>query len=126
MILDMHVASHVCTGSDEDISFNDSRIFDLKVSDVDAASGLITVSSCAILVELSCRIEIGSVEEGGTVREGLKYTYEVRGIHADKTDPKLFGMKPDVALKPWNGDINGRHIDTVIRVPYGEAMPEKS
>lgn len=118
--------SHGSTGADEDISFNDARIFDLKVGKIDAASGMIKVSGRVILVQLSYRVDVGPVERGQSVQEGLKYTYEGRGIHADKNGPKLSGLHPDVALKPWSGDLDRRHVKTVIRVPYGGAIPEKS
>ncbi|KAE9364806.1 HET-domain-containing protein [Stipitochalara longipes BDJ] len=118
--------SHVSAKPAEDVTLNDPRVYDLEIRKLNAASGLITVAGHVILVELSCRIEVGQLDDGETLQEGLKYYYEVLGVYADAKGPKAFPMKPDVALKPWNGDVNGRHIETIIRVPYGEEIPEKS
>jgi hypothetical protein len=102
-------------------------VYDLELRKLNAASGLITVVGHLVLVELSCRIEADGLSEteAGEEKE-LKYKYEVQGVYADASGPQGFPMKPDVALKPWSGDVNGRHISTVIRVPFGEAIPEKS
>jgi hypothetical protein len=102
-------------------------VYDLELRTLNAASGLITVVGHVVLVEVSCRIEVDGLSETEAGEEKkLRYTYEVQGVYADASGPQGFPMKPDVALKPWSGNVNGRHISTVIRVPFGEAIPEKS
>lgn len=114
----------------EGFELNDPTTYDLEVRRINPASGLITVAGHVILVELSCRIEANTLEESEEGEEGkekkLKYHYEVLGVYATTEGPKGFPMKPDVALKPWSGDLDGRRVSTVIRSPYGEALPETS
>jgi hypothetical protein len=118
--------SYVCARPIEGMTV-DPMVYDLELRKLNAASGLITVAGHVVLVELSCRIEADGVSETEAREEKkLTYHYEVHGVYAEASGPKGYPMKADVALKPWSGDINGRHVSTVIRVPYGEANPQKS
>ncbi len=85
-----------------------------------------TFAGRLISVELRCRIEPVTVSRGKSTREGLLYHYEVPGVHADKDGMAAVEMHPDVALKPWSGDVSGRHTETVIRVPCVEGILKKS
>ncbi|KAN0099183.1 HET domain containing protein [Hyaloscypha variabilis] len=118
--------SHINTIPFED-SYSElgSIVFDLDVLGINDVSGLITFAGQLISVELSCDMELIEQHEENNSTEGnkLKYNYAVLGVYKDG---QPYAMQPDVPLKPWSGSVNGRHISSVIRVPYGEPLPEKS
>ena len=88
---------------------------------VDVSSGLIAVVGHAILVELNCCITPDPYpENSSTADTQLKYDYKL------VTSTKPVSIYPDVSLKPWSGNVNGRYISIVVRVPDGENPPEKS
>jgi hypothetical protein len=118
--------SHVSATPMEDWAESDPIHHGLEVRKLNAASGLITFVGRIISAELSCRVEIDNTpgkESNLTKEKKFSYHYEVLGVYKEG---KLLPVTADVPLKPWSGNINGQYISTVIRSPYGEAIPEKS
>lgn len=100
---------------------NDPIEWDLECQSINGDSGLIRVTGQTVLIYLHVTVERDKQEDNPNERK-FTYKYDVRGIANDKGYP----ITPDVALKPWNGDLEGEDVSTVIRVPYGETPPEES
>lgn len=118
--------THVSITPMEGWGESDPINYDLEVRKLNAASGLITFLGHVISTELSCRVEINNApneESNPTKEKKFNYRYKVLGVY---NLGKPFPATADVPLKPWSGNINGQYISTVIRIPYGEAPPEKS
>lgn len=106
-----------------DIEDFDQFYYNLEFRSLNAVSGLITVAGHVISGELNVRVK----RNGLNVRhlhafEEFEYKYLLRF----SKNQKEYLVIPDVVLKPWSGKLNGQHISTVVRVPYGEAPPEES
>lgn len=102
---------------------NDPMQWDLECQSLNGDSGLIRVTGQSALIELHVTVERNELQENNpTKQQKFRYIYEVKG----KVNKEGYPIKPDVALKPWSGNINGEDVSTVVRVPYGETPPEHS
>ncbi|KFZ16585.1 hypothetical protein V501_02154 [Pseudogymnoascus sp. VKM F-4519 (FW-2642)] len=107
------------------ISQIDPISYDLECRKVNAASGLITVAGYLVPVELYVTVKREEHVEGNSV-EQEEYTYDYKVKISNSEGLKDSTLKPDVALKPWSGEIGGQLVSTVVRVPYGESPPKTS
>lgn len=96
--------------SEEEI---DPMVYDLEVVGLNVASEMITVSGHVGRLKLVC-----TVEPSYNPSDKFWYRYELHGAYGDP-----YPVDPDVPLKPWIDDVTSA---TPVRVPYGEAPPEKS
>lgn len=108
-------------GGMSSIEAHDPMEYDLEVRSVNAGSGLIRVAGRAVRIKLDCRVEVDEHAEDGERR--LVRTYEITQLY-DTGRPHP--VDPDVHLKPWSGTLQGQQTTTVVRAPYGEALPEQS
>ncbi|SPO07344.1 uncharacterized protein DNG_10038 [Cephalotrichum gorgonifer] len=112
---------------------NDTKVEDLEVKRWDLPSGVIRVAGRIITRMIRCEVSEypGAPAIEGVVEaeeEGLNHRYTMVGLVLRQPNDTSEGMPiiPDAALKPWTGIINGETVSTVIRVPHGDPVPEKS
>ncbi|OBT87532.1 hypothetical protein VE02_03765 [Pseudogymnoascus sp. 03VT05] len=107
------------------ISQIDPFSYDLECGKIIATSGLITVAGYLVPVELDVTVKREDHCEEGSV-EQEEYTYDYKVKISNSEGQKGSTLKPDVALKPWSGEVGGQLMSTVVRVPYGESPPKTS
>ena len=101
---------------------NNPMIYDMEVRNINAPLGMVTIAARIGRAQLNCTVELNGMYGFEPDEPRYNYHYGVK----DPTSGELFPIKPDVALKPWSGNVNGQNLSTVIRVPYGEVPPEQS
>jgi hypothetical protein len=108
----------------------DTKVDDLEVKKWDPPLGVIRVAGRIITRTIRCEVSEYPGEpalEGVVEAEeaGLNHRYTMAGLVPNNTSEGM-PIIPDAALQPWTGIINGETVSTVIRVPHGNPIPEKS
>lgn len=101
------------------VNANDPKRWDLECRSLNGASGLIRVAGHVARLEMHVTVENSSEEPGR-----LRYYYNVKA--PGYTPQEGFPITPDVVLKPGTVTVDGQDVATVVRVPYGEAVPRTS